>query len=717
MTTKHIAHRVTRKVSRATAIALLVSLAACSSDSSDDDNDDNGDGIFGTGIIVNGTVSTQYALSQDSVEFKRQSGEKGTETLRSNSTFAASEMQGTGAVLLRTTTSTGNSLYALALPNANTEITQNIHSYSDLVARNWFASNGQDINAVFTGTSALTAVPTSAELRKLQDNVSQIYVGVQNDYNFQGANIFSDQYAADGTGIDEFLESNPVIINNGVINIYFIDPSTNTQSLVTSDLNVDSSLLISDTENPSTPNEIRALPAATNEIIVLWDPALDNIAVSRYDVYRDGALLESTPYPVFSDKSITSGIEYSYFVIAVDSSGNQSSASTAVTAQTLAIPDTTPPTAPTNLMLVPAVGSIAVSWAQADDDVASFTVSRSQGTGALTEYLLVTSPSMADLNVVNGTQYCYQVTAVDGSGNRSMPSEASCAIAGGEVVNSVPVAPVNNNTDTPITVGIGTDGVYTFGTCGAEISAIASSSDIDVPARLMQGQVAESSVGGAPDQAIHYWSFDVAPGEYALVLEGITTQGDRTPNIILDAVEIDDRGIEQGDIFNFNEIDPNRLRAFVPVTVDATGFYIKISGRDSTSQDYQIALYSIDDVIPTPFLADCPEVTTTSVGTTEAFTLKANENRFFLVDLPAGEYDLFIDTSLVDGSTTNIIYWIDAYALTNSVSTEQRLARVNEVDSTWRAAVKITRDVGGPLYLRLHKSIKDYNIELTISRL
>jgi len=351
---------VTKSITRVLTLILFLSLAACGGSSGDGpDEDDPGGGIFGTGIQINGTVSTQFALIDDGVEYKRQSGETGSEAVQGNGTFAASDVTGTGAVLLRTTVNNGDRLYALALPEDAMQINQNIHSYSDLVARNWFASNGQDIDAVFDSGDELSPVPTAAALASLEQAVSQIFSNVQDDYDLQGANIFNDVYLADGSGIDEFLVVNPVLINNGVINIFFIDPSTNTQTQATSSLSVDSNLLLADTENPSAPAGIRALPAASNEIVVLWDPAFDNVAIARYDVFRDGELAGSTPFPVFSDLPVAPGVPFTYTVVAIDSSGNQSAASQAVTAETLDTPDSTAPTSPFNvLMMSPLLWSV-----------------------------------------------------------------------------------------------------------------------------------------------------------------------------------------------------------------------------------------------------------------------------------------------------------------------------------------------------------------------
>ena len=433
---------------RAASAVLLLSLVACGGSGSDDGGiDDPGDlgpggGIFGTGIRIEGTVSTQFMLAERSVQFKRESGESGTETVGSNGTFEADTVPGDGAVLLRTSVSNGSNLFALALPGEATDVSQNIHSYSDLVARNWFASNGLDIEAVFQSPGEITSVPSVAALRALEETVSQITTDVQGDYNLDNVNLFNDSYIADGSGIDEFLVSNPIIINNGVINIFILDPDTNTQSQAASGIDVSASLLDADNEAPSSPSGVRALPAASNEILLVWEPALDNVAVSSYNIFRDGVLVDSTSFPVYSDIPLAAGTQFTYTVVAVDSSGNESIESEAVTAMTLASPDSIAPDAPTNLVLQPALGGITVSWSQANTfDVASYVVMRSEGPGPLMQFVSVTTTFLTDTNVIGGTEYCYQVMALDASFNASAPTEILCATAGGAAVTGGQIEP------------------------------------------------------------------------------------------------------------------------------------------------------------------------------------------------------------------------------------------------------------------------------------
>jgi chitodextrinase len=62
-----------------------------------------------------------------------------------------------------------------------------------------------------------------------------------------------------------------------------------------------------------------------------WAAATDNVAVSGYDVYRDGVLLTTVTGRTFSDSGLTPNSTYSYTVRARDAAGNVSAASPAAT--------------------------------------------------------------------------------------------------------------------------------------------------------------------------------------------------------------------------------------------------------------------------------------------------------------------------------------------------------------------------------------------------
>jgi len=177
-------------------------------------------------------------------------------------------------------------------------------------------------------------------------------------------------------------------------------------------------------------NAVKALGSASDQIVIVWDPVVDNVGVVGYQVYRDGTLIATTPYPVFTDTGLQTSTSYSYSIIAVDAAGNLSEPSIAVLGLTLGASDVQAPPAPTLLsQMEVAVGRIDLFWVQSDiGDVVSFRVYRGNAPDAVLDPLVnVTSTQMTDATVSSGVDYCYQVAAVDASGNESEPrSEVLC---------------------------------------------------------------------------------------------------------------------------------------------------------------------------------------------------------------------------------------------------------------------------------------------------
>jgi glucose/arabinose dehydrogenase/chitodextrinase len=101
-----------------------------------------------------------------------------------------------------------------------------------------------------------------------------------------------------------------------------------------------------DTTAPSVPTNLVATANGPTQITLTWTASTDNVGVTGYDVYRDGAndpitTVGSTSYV---NTSLTPGTTYTYAVRARDAAGNVSGPTAAVSATTPA-PDTTPPTA------------------------------------------------------------------------------------------------------------------------------------------------------------------------------------------------------------------------------------------------------------------------------------------------------------------------------------------------------------------------------------
>jgi chitodextrinase len=171
------------------------------------------------------------------------------------------------------------------------------------------------------------------------------------------------------------------------------------------------------------PTGLSATLVGAHEVDLGWQASSDNVGVTGYDVYRNGTKIASTASTTYDDSSVSQGQTYTYTVDAYDAAGNVSAQSTG---QSLAYPDTTPPSAPTNLRLTPGYKRIALSWTASVDNVgvAGYYVYRSGKRVAS-----VTVASYTDTRLVSGTRYKYDVIAYDSAGNKSAASATVSAKA------------------------------------------------------------------------------------------------------------------------------------------------------------------------------------------------------------------------------------------------------------------------------------------------
>ncbi|MFF2481266.1 discoidin domain-containing protein [Paenibacillus sp. NPDC058071] len=89
-----------------------------------------------------------------------------------------------------------------------------------------------------------------------------------------------------------------------------------------------------DTQPPSIPAGLTATAASSSLINLAWQPSTDNVGVTGYDIYRNGALIASTAQTSYADNGLTPSTSYTYTVVAKDGAGNSSAASSPATATT-----------------------------------------------------------------------------------------------------------------------------------------------------------------------------------------------------------------------------------------------------------------------------------------------------------------------------------------------------------------------------------------------
>ncbi|MDQ3941097.1 MAG: right-handed parallel beta-helix repeat-containing protein, partial [Actinomycetota bacterium] len=178
-----------------------------------------------------------------------------------------------------------------------------------------------------------------------------------------------------------------------------------------------------DTDAPTTPTNLVATAARHDKIDLSWSASTDNVGVTGYHIFRDGALLASAgTETTYSDTTVSPSTTYTYQVRAKDAAGNLSALSDAATATTPPAPDTEAPTTPENVSADAISPTRAdLSWSASSDNVAvtGYDILRDgtllNSVGAKTAY--------SDTTAEPSTTYSYRVRAQDAAGNVSALSE------------------------------------------------------------------------------------------------------------------------------------------------------------------------------------------------------------------------------------------------------------------------------------------------------
>src|SRR6185437_15295590 len=155
-----------------------------------------------------------------------------------------------------------------------------------------------------------------------------------------------------------------------------------------------------------------------------------------------------TSTPSFQDTGLGLGMTYSYRLRAKDAAGDLSGYSNVASATTTNTVDTTPPTAPSNLVATGSSPSqIGLTWTAATDDVGvtSYLVERCAGAGCSSFTQLGTSPgaTFTDTGLTMGTSYSYRVRASDGAGNLGPYSNVATGMTTTGTDGTAPTAPSN----------------------------------------------------------------------------------------------------------------------------------------------------------------------------------------------------------------------------------------------------------------------------------
>jgi chitodextrinase len=210
-----------------------------------------------------------------------------------------------------------------------------------------------------------------------------------------------------------------------------------------------------DTTPPTAPTNLAATAASSSQINLSWTASTDNVGITGYKVERcqgagcsNFAQIAAPASTTFSDTGLTASTSYSYRVRSTDAAGNLSSYSGTATASTPTAPDTTPPTAPTNLAVTAtSTTQINLSWTASTDNVGvtGYKAERCQGAGCsnFAQIAAPASTTFSDTGLTASTSYSYRVRATDAAGNLSAYSSTATTSTPAVPDTTPPTAPTN----------------------------------------------------------------------------------------------------------------------------------------------------------------------------------------------------------------------------------------------------------------------------------
>ncbi|MBK8599244.1 MAG: fibronectin type III domain-containing protein [Flavobacterium sp.] len=315
--------------------------------------------------------------------------------------LAATPNDGTQAVTIPNTAGTTN---RIMVKGSN-------HIFFDVSNTNFTITAGS------TDTVAPTA-PTLAASGTTQTTTNLSWSGATDNVAVTGYDVYRGTTLLGSTSSLTYSVTGLVASTAYTFKVKAKDSAGNV-SLDSNIVNVTTLAPAPDTTAPTAPTLV-ASGTTTTSTNLSWSGATDNVAVTGYDVFRNGILLGSTTTATsYAVTGLTSSTTFAFTVKAKDAAGNSSLASNTVNVTTLT-PDTTAPSAPTLSASGTTSSGTTLSWTAATDNVAVTGYNVYRGTTLLGSTTTARTYTVTGLTA--STAYTFYVQARDAAGNVSLAS-------------------------------------------------------------------------------------------------------------------------------------------------------------------------------------------------------------------------------------------------------------------------------------------------------
>jgi chitodextrinase len=203
------------------------------------------------------------------------------------------------------------------------------------------AKNRSALSAPFTITTmegVAPSVPTNlAAIAITRTGFTVSWTASTDNIGVTGYQVLRNgvQVATVRNGLTSFAFAGLAFNESHQIAVRAIDAAGN-QSGLTEAISV-STTPVTDLVAPTAPSDVASSNIAKTSVRISWTASTDNIAVTAYNIYRNGAYFgtASALTTLFNARNLTANTEHTFTVRAVDAEKNLSAASNAVTVTTL----------------------------------------------------------------------------------------------------------------------------------------------------------------------------------------------------------------------------------------------------------------------------------------------------------------------------------------------------------------------------------------------
>ena len=270
---------------------------------------------------VSGTAATGAPIADAQVVIKDASGNSVTTRTSATGAFSASTQGLAGPLLLRVTTAAGASLYSVSADSQASTVA-NITPWTDLIVRSWYGVQAATPDAAFANPQALPP-PAPAQAEVVAQELlamARVAIDAHGAPIAQPLDFISKPFAADGTGIDRFLDHSRVTATAAGSSVVMTMPAATTTLTVSYQPAANAmSLGLLTTNGTATTTAMRAavVPVSSGQASALAEIGAQFAAIAALVNARGTALSAADLEPYFAADLLDDGMDRSRAIAAV----------------------------------------------------------------------------------------------------------------------------------------------------------------------------------------------------------------------------------------------------------------------------------------------------------------------------------------------------------------------------------------------------------------